>query len=51
MNRKQKLIVSITGITIVMLALLGLTYGYYLTRIQGNTNRFTVRNRYYDLGL
>ena len=38
MNRKQKLIISITGISIVMLALLGITYGYYLTRIQGNTN-------------
>lgn len=38
MNRKQKIMVSITGITIVMLALLGITYGYYLTRIQGNTN-------------
>ena len=38
MNRKQKIIVSITGITIVLLALLGLTYAYYLTRIQGNTN-------------
>ena len=38
MNRKQKIIVSIAGITIVMLALLGLTYGYYLTNIYGNTN-------------
>ena len=38
MNRKQKIIVSVVGITIVLLALLGLTYAYYLTRIQGNTN-------------
>ena len=38
MNRKQKIIISIVGITIVLLALLGLTYAYYLTRIQGNTN-------------
>ena len=38
MNRKQKIIVSVVGITIVFLALLGLTYAYYLTRIQGNTN-------------
>ena len=38
MNRKQKIIVSITGITVVLLALLGLTYGYYLTNIYGNTN-------------
>lgn len=38
MKKKTKLIVSITGITIVLLALLGITYAYYLTRIQGNTN-------------
>ena len=38
MNKRNKIIVSIVGITIVLLALLGLTYGYYLTRIQGNTN-------------
>jgi len=36
MNRKQKIIVSITGIFIVMLALVGLTYAYYLTKITGN---------------
>ena len=38
MNKKQKIIVSVVGITIILLTLLGLTYGYYLTRIQGNTN-------------
>ena len=38
MNRRQKIIVSITGITLVLLILVGLTYGYFLTRIQGNTN-------------
>ena len=37
-NRKHKVIISIIGITIVMLALLGITYAYYLTRIEGNTN-------------
>ena len=36
MNRKQKIIVSITGIFIVLLALVGLTYAYFLTRIRGN---------------
>ena len=36
MNRKQRIIVSITGIFIVMLALVGLTYAYFLTRITGN---------------
>jgi len=38
MSRKNKIIVSVVGITIVLLALLGITYAYYLTRIQGNTN-------------
>ena len=38
MNRKSKIIVSVVGIVVVLLALLGLTYAYYLTRIQGNTN-------------
>ena len=38
MNRKQKIIVSVTGIFIVLLALVGLTYGFFLTRIRGNDN-------------
>ena len=38
MNKRNKIIVSIVGITIVMFALLGITYAYYLTRIEGNTN-------------
>ena len=38
MNKKQKIIVSVVGISIVLLTLLGLTYAYFLTRIQGNTN-------------
>ena len=51
MNRKQKLIISITGITIVLLALLGLTYGYYLTRIEGNTNSNSISITTADLTL
>jgi len=38
MSRKNKIIVSVVGIVIVTLALLGITYAYYLTKIQGNTN-------------
>ena len=38
MSRKQSIIVSVTGIFIVLLILVGLTYGYFLTRINGNTN-------------
>ncbi|MBQ3021298.1 MAG: hypothetical protein IJD92_03645 [Bacilli bacterium] len=42
MNKRQKIIVSIVGIFIVLLALVGLTYGYFLTRIIGNTNDTSV---------
>ncbi len=38
MNKKNKIIISITGIVLVLLILVGLTYGYYLTRISGNTS-------------
>ena len=38
MNRKQRIIVSITGIVLVSLILIGLTYAYFLTQITGNTN-------------
>ena len=51
MNRKNKIIVSVVGITIVVLALLGITYGYYLTRIQGNTNSNSISVTSADLKL
>ena len=38
MNRRQKIIVSVVGIFIVLLALVGLTYAYFLTQVKGNTN-------------
>lgn len=38
MNRRQKIVLSVTGIFIVLLALVGLTYAYFLTKITGNTN-------------
>ena len=38
MNRRQKIIVSVTGIFLVALILVGLTYAYFLTRINGNPN-------------
>ena len=38
MLKKQKIIVSITGIILVSLILIGLTYAYFLTKITGNTN-------------
>ena len=42
MNRKQKIIVSITGIFLVLMILVGLTYGYFLTKITGNTNTSSI---------
>mgnify|MGYP004623146355 CR=1 FL=1 len=51
MNKKQKIIVSVVGITIVLLALLGLTYAYFLTRIQGNTNEKSISVTTADLKL
>lgn len=38
MSRKHKIIISITGIVVITLALIGVTYGYFLTRVTGNTN-------------
>ena len=42
MKKKQKIIVSITGIVLVVLILLGLTYAYFVTRIRGNTNNKSI---------
>ena len=42
MNSKQKIIVSITGIFLVLMILVGLTYAYFLTKITGNTNEKSI---------
>ena len=42
MKRNTRIVVSIVGIIIVSLMLLGLTYGYFITRISGNTNEKSV---------
>ncbi len=42
MKKKTMVIVSIVGIIIVLLALIGLTYAYFLTRIQGNINNKSI---------
>ena len=42
MTKKQKIIVSTTGIFLVLLILVGLTYAYFLTRIKGNTNEKSI---------
>ena len=51
MSKRNKIIVSIVGITIVLLALLGITYAYYLTRIEGNTNTNSISITTADLKL
>ena len=51
MSKKAKIIVSISGIVLVMLILLGLTYAYFLTRIQGNTNSKSISVTTADLKL
>ncbi len=42
MNRKQRIIVSVTGIFLVLLILVGLTYAYFLTKIKGNDNEKSI---------
>ena len=51
MNRNKKIIVGVVGISIILLGLLGVTYAYYLTRIQGNTNTNSVSITTADLKL
>ena len=51
MNRKQKIIVSITGIFLVLMILVGLTYAYFLTKITGNTNSKSISVTTADLKL
>ena len=51
MNRRQKIIVSITGIFIVLLALVGLTYAYFLTQVTGNSNPKSISVTTADLKL
>ena len=38
MNRKRNIIISVTGIFLVLLLLVGFTYAYFLTKINGNEN-------------
>ena len=42
MSKKAKIIVSISGIVLVMLILVGLTYAYFLTKIKGNDNEKSI---------
>ena len=43
MNRKKGIIIGTTGIIIVTLALIGFTYGFYLSLISGNESSKRVK--------
>ena len=51
MSKKGKIIVSISGIVLVSLILIGLTYAYFLTKITGNTNEKSISVTTADLKL
>lgn len=51
MSRKGRIIISITGIVLVSLILIGLTYGFFATRIKGNNNDNSISVTTADLKL
>ena len=51
MNRRQRIIISVTGIILVLLILVGLTYAYFLTKIKGNDNEKSISVTTADLKL
>ena len=42
MTIKKRIIISITGIAIIIISLIGFTYGFYMTRVNGNTSNTVV---------
>ena len=51
MSRKNKIIISVTGIILVLLILVGLTYAYFLTKIKENDNEKSISVTTADLKL
>ncbi len=51
MNRNQRIVVSIVGIIIVTLALIGITYAYFMTKIIGNSTSKSISGTLADLEL
>lgn len=49
MNKKQKIIVSVTGIFLVLLIVFSITYAYYLSNIIGNTKEKSISLETADL--
>lgn len=46
MNKSKKIIIYITGILLITLILVGITYAYFLTKIKGNTNEKKYKCKY-----
>ncbi len=51
MNRNQRIVVSIVGIIIVTLALIGITYAYFMTKIIGNSTSTSISGTLANLEL
>ena len=51
MSKNKRIAVSIIGIAIVVVAILGLTYGYFLTRIIENSSEKSVSGTLNELEL
>ncbi len=51
MNRNQRIVVSIVGIIIVTLALIGITYAYFMTKIIGNPTSTSISGTLANLEL
>ncbi len=51
MNRNQRIVVSIVGIIIVTLALIGITYAYFMTKIIGNSSTTSISGTLANLEL
>ena len=51
MKKNKIFFVSLAGIVIIFIALLGFSYGYYLTNVQGNTNTHSILVTSSDLSL
>ncbi len=51
MNRNQRIVVSIVGIIIVTLVLIGITYAYFMTKIIGNSTSTSISGTLANLEL
>ena len=45
MKRKKRIVTSVIGIVLVLVIIIGISYGYYLTQISGNTSSKSITVR------